>query len=235
MKVLVTRTEPGASETAARLRALGHAPILSPSAEIVYGKAPPDLKGVAALAFTSAHGARAFARLSPERDLPVFAVGAASAAAARRAGFKEVQSADGDGAALAQAITRAGPLAGDVLHARGADQAFDLVAALNRDGVSARAAILYRAEPAKAFTGEAAAALDAGELEAALIHSAQGASRLIALADRSGRRAALARLRVAAISHAAAAPFKAAGHSPIAVAERPGETQLMEALGRLSP
>src|SRR4051812_13210942 len=94
-KIWITRAQPGADVTAERVRALGHDVLVTPLLSV---RALPgvhiDLIGVAALAFTSANGVRAFADLTGERNLKVFAVGAATALAARAVGFKTVLSAD---------------------------------------------------------------------------------------------------------------------------------------------
>ena len=98
-RVLVTRSEPGASETAQRLAGLGFEPIVEPVFEIepIEGVTLPAFD---ALAFTSANGVRVFAHLNPRRDAPVFCVGARTADEARAAGFANVTSADGDVSAL---------------------------------------------------------------------------------------------------------------------------------------
>ena len=100
MKVLVTRPEGDAEQLAARLAERGHASVIEnlltirfrPEAARSLG---PFLDGVQALLFTSANGVRAFAAASERRDFRVFAVGNATAAAARAAGFAEVTSAGG--------------------------------------------------------------------------------------------------------------------------------------------
>ncbi|MGI8842005.1 MAG: uroporphyrinogen-III synthase, partial [Caulobacteraceae bacterium] len=116
--VWITRAPPGAEATAERVRALGFAPVVAPLLAVrAVGEGPIDLVGVGALAFTSANAVAAFAARSPEGVVPVFAVGEATAAAARAAGFSAVVSADGDVAALAATIAaRAGALTGAVLH-----------------------------------------------------------------------------------------------------------------------
>ena len=96
-RVWITRAEPGASRTAARLRDMGCEPLIQPLLAVEPLTPPlPDLDRFAALAFTSANGVAAFAALTPRRDRPVFAVGEATAGAAREAGFVAVRSADGD-------------------------------------------------------------------------------------------------------------------------------------------
>jgi uroporphyrinogen-III synthase len=73
-RILVTRSEPGASETATRLEAAGYEAVVEPLFSIVPIDATlPDFD---ALAFTSANGVRRFAALSPRRDAAVFCVGA---------------------------------------------------------------------------------------------------------------------------------------------------------------
>jgi len=124
-RIWITRAQPGADATAERVRALGHEAIVAPLLAVrVIPDVHIDLRGVAALAFTSANGVRAFADASGERGLKVFAVGAATAQAARAFGFKSVLSADGDVEALAEGIAvRRGELRGAVLHPGAAEPA----------------------------------------------------------------------------------------------------------------
>ena len=113
-RILVTRSEPGASETAARLRAAGFEALVEP----LFAIAPiaADIPDFDALAFTSANGARQFARLSPRRDASVFCVGARTAQAAREMGFADVVSADGDVLALLDLVSRKLPPDARLLH-----------------------------------------------------------------------------------------------------------------------
>ncbi|MEW5687512.1 MAG: uroporphyrinogen-III synthase [Pseudomonadota bacterium] len=148
-RIWITRAQPGADVTAERVRALGHDAVVAPLLAVrVLPDVQVDLAGVAALAFTSANGVRAFADASGERGLKVFAVGAATAQAARSAGFKSVLSADGDVEALAEGIaSRRSELRGAVLHPGAAEPAGDLAGVLERQGVEARRLILYETAP----------------------------------------------------------------------------------------
>ena len=58
LPVIVTRAEPGASETAARLKAGGYKPLLSPALVLEPLNTDLDLSGVTDLVFTSANGVR---------------------------------------------------------------------------------------------------------------------------------------------------------------------------------
>lgn len=179
-KIWITRAQPGAASTAERVRALGHEAIVAPLLAVrALEDVQVDLRGVAALAFTSANGVRAFSGLSAERSLRVFAVGAATAQAARAAGFRLVLSADGDVDALAEGIgLRRGELRGAVLHPGAAEPAGDLAGALEKHGVEARRLILYETAPVKV---EAEAAKQLIQADAALLHSPRAAQVLAAL------------------------------------------------------
>ena len=98
--VLVTRPEPGAGETAARVTALGLRPIIAPLLMIAQRHAtlPPSAR-VQAIVATSRNAIPALP--ASHRHLPLFAVGAATARRARAAGFEQVTSADADAEALA--------------------------------------------------------------------------------------------------------------------------------------
>jgi len=95
--VIVLRPEPGASATVARARELGLAAIAIPLFEVerVAWEAP-DLAGFDALLLTSVNAIRhGGSKLKALRGLPVHAVGAATAQAARDAGFAIASSGTG--------------------------------------------------------------------------------------------------------------------------------------------
>jgi uroporphyrinogen-III synthase len=224
--VLVTRAQPGAAGTLARLKAEGYAAIAAPTARIQARPVDPPADA-AALAVTSRHGALRAAALCSDRTLPVFAVGEASAAAAREKGFTDVRSAAGDGPALAELIACARP-AGLVVHVRGRDQAFDLVADLTARGLNAQGLIAYAAEPVLRLPLAAEAAVRAGAT--VLVHSAKGAERFLALVEAAGLSSHLAAQRVVAISCQAAAPVLDAGAGRIDIAAKPTEDAMFQAL-----
>lgn len=145
--VWITRARPGAESTATRVRDLGHDAVVAPLLAVrALRGVTCDLTGVAALAFTSANGVRAFAALSPMRALPVFTVGAGTAAAARAIGFVAVESADGDVAALSGMLVARRP-SGVILHPGALEPAGDLVGALRLAGLRARDLPLYDTVP----------------------------------------------------------------------------------------
>ncbi len=228
-RVWVTRAGPGAEATAARLAALGFQPLIAPLLAIRFTQGGEiDLAGVTALAFTSANGVAAFAARSAERRLPVFAVGAATAAAARARGFSDVASADGDVAALARAIAArgAGGPSGEaqVLHPGPAEPAGDLAGDLRRQGVRARAMTVYETAPVAL---DADAARQAASARVVLLHSPKAARALAAhLAAHPAPR-----LVAACLSAAIAAPLAGADLAGVRAAAEPTEAALLDLLG----
>ncbi len=152
MRLLLTRPLDDAQPLARRLRKYGHQVDLAPVLSI--NLSPENLpKGdrPAVLAVTSKNGIRALMALPVSRRrilqrLPLYAVGPATANAARRAGWHRVMAAQGDVADLAACLIKEHP-AGVIWHVSGAVQAGALVDTLTAEGLPAKRVILYRAEP----------------------------------------------------------------------------------------
>ena len=227
LKIWITRAQPGAEATAARVRALGHAPFVAPLLAVRMVEDPQiDLAGVKALAFTSANGLRAFAQACADRSLQVFAVGAATAQAAREVGFRRVLSADGDVAALAEGIAaRRSEIGGAVLHPGAAELAGDLAGALARAGVEVRALTLYDTAPT-ALGPDQVAGL--GEVDVALVHSAKGAQALAAVLAVHPQ----PRLKVLGLSKAVLAPLAGIPLAGLTSAPFPLEAALLNLIDR---
>jgi uroporphyrinogen-III synthase len=230
MRLLVTRPLDDAQALADRLAERGHDATIEPLLTIAPDlRAPLPLDGVRGLVFTSANGVRAFALRSPRRDLPVFAVGAATAAAAREAGFAAVASAEGDVAALEELIAaRASPADGPLLHVAGAVVAGDLAGRLAARGYDLRRATLYAAEPATRLSAAARAALEGGRLDGAMLFSPRTAEIFVALTAEPSLRAAVGGLTLFALSRAVADAAAPAGWRRIVVAARPDEAALLD-------
>ena len=171
-----------------------------------------------ALMLTSANALRfGGARLADYHALPVFAVGEATAAAARAAGFADVHAGDRDAVVLLNLIAAAGHA--HVLHLAGREHRAALHPALTIER-----AIVYDADPAEALTEAACAALADGAV--VLLHSPHDARVFGGLAgDR-------ARTRIAVISDAAA-EAAGPGWAAVAVAERPDDAAILAAAARL--
>jgi uroporphyrinogen-III synthase len=220
-RIWITRSQPGADATAARLRERGFEPVVRPVLEAqTLEDIALDLTGIDALAFTSGAAITAFARLSPRRDLAVFTVGDATATLARAMGFAEVRSAGGDAAALASAIAAAPQRPSLVLHPGAEEPAADLASMLAQAGVAARAQAVYRTVATELDrTPEA--------IDAVLLHSPKAAHIVAALVSRGQA----VRMVAFAVSPAVAEPLRGTGFAALAVAPHPDEPSLLNLLG----
>lgn len=212
--VLILRPEPGAGETAARARALGLDPVAAPLFQV---RPLPwqarDPESADALLLTSAHAARlAGPGLAALAALPCYAVGDATAAAAREAGLRAVHAGPSDGAAALRAAAADG--ARRVLHLCGREHV-----PLSHAHLSIERRVVYAAEPMAALPEAATAALARGALT--LVHSPRAASTLAALVPERSR------VRLAAIS-SAAAEAAGEGWAAKAVAAAPRDEALLE-------
>ena len=216
-RIWITRTQPGADATAAKVRALGVEAVVAPVLQArPITEAAVDLTNADALAFTSGQALRAFAPLNPQRDLPVYCVGEATARLASSMGFTHVSSADGDVAALADLIAAREPPTRLVLSPGAREPAADLPALLAARGVAGRAVAVYETTPSPI------AAPPVG-VDAVMIHSAKAAGLAAELiGDGAGAMLALA------ISEAAARPLRRLPFLRVAVAATPDEDSLLD-------
>ena len=225
--IWVTRARPGADVTAARIREFGLEAVVEPLLEVRRtDDAPIDLTGVSAVAFTSANAVAAFAERSPERTVRVFAVGDATAAAARTQRFSNVLSARGDVQALAAAlVARKRELPGLILYPAAAEPAQDLAGALEAVGLRVRQVTLYETlalDPSAALTARLP------QIDAVLVHSAKAAKVLAGFLKANPA----PQLTAYCLSRQIARSLGRAGLAAVVSAEAPNEGAL---LGLLRP
>jgi uroporphyrinogen-III synthase len=157
--LLITRPEPEASRMAGRLRARwpGVAMVVSPLMRIAYRGELPAMTGRETLIFTSRNGVDGFCRLTPRRNLRAYAVGEATAEAARARGFEAI-AAEGDAASLLALIEGEGAR-GPFLHPRGEHVAADIAGTLRAQGFDAADVVVY-AQEARPLSPGARSVLD---------------------------------------------------------------------------
>ena len=221
VRLLVTRPEPDASETAARLRALNIDAVVTPLlvARTLTTTLPPA-DGFAALAITSANALRALhdrGEIPRLGKMPVYAVGDRSAAAAREMGFPEVVSAAGNVGDLVTLLANAG-VAGPVLYPTARQRSGDLAKALAPHGVMVITAAVYEMIPATELRA------DLGAVDGALFYSRRTAETFTHLAPADTDRA---RPGMLCLSEAVAAPLIAAHFVRVSLADHPSEDAMM--------
>jgi len=190
-RVLVTRPEPGASETASRLAELGHVPIKLALQETRALAVPGGTASgnFAAVAVTSANAVRHAPRalLKHLSSLPCFAVGEATAAAARASGFAHVTEAGGDAGTLAGTIAAAQP-AGTLIYLCGRIRRPLFEQRLANAGVRVEAVETYCTTRRVPSSDEVIAATGASAVDVVLIYSANAAEAMVATAGKPGLR-----------------------------------------------
>ena len=235
MRALMTRPRAEAEALAALLGERGIEAVIEPLIEIVPGAAAfPDLTGVQAILCTSANGVRAFARASGERGVPLFAVGDATARAARAEGFRRVESAGGDVDDLTYLVGRQlKPQAGKLLHIAGSVVAGDLAAALGAEGFTVEQVVLYEASPAAALTPATAQAIAEGAFDFALFFSPRTAAIFARLVEETGVLAGLRPTIAVSISVAADAMLADLPFRDRIISEAPTQAALLGCIDRL--
>lgn len=234
--VLVTRPAPGDAATARAVARLGWHAIPAPSLVLAALPAMPPPRGAQALLLTSAAAARALTPGGAAPDLPVFAVGEATAVAARARGFVRVEAAGGDAESLAALVAaRCDPRGGVLWVAVGRGYGAELAAALRGRGFRVARRVVYAARPATALPPAASRALAAGRVVAALFTSPRGARSMVHLLRKAGLLRAAAGITAIAISQRVADALDGVAWRALHVATMPGEAALLEALGPALP
>lgn len=227
MRVLLTRPLEESRALAEVLEAEGIECLIWPLTRIVpvvrEFRLPPTVQG---LLFTSANGVRALAALTGRRDLPALCVGGATAEAARKAGYLNCFSAEGDARALADLARRSG-IAG-FLHARGRDAAGDLKGWLAESGQRVTEAVLYEAQETGPAPAPVAAALARGTVDLVTVWSRRNGAILARRLPEAG--AALGATALLAVSAAAAEPLAGCGFGRTIVAGAPDGAAMLAAI-----
>lgn len=234
MRLLVTRPQPDADETAARLEALGHTAIVEPLTTIAFRPQPHFETAPAAIAFTSSNGVRAAAKwpaTAAWRGIPVFAVGAKTGAEARQAGFTDVRIAGGDLMGLVETIV-AGfqPDTGRLIHIAGRDRSGDLEGELRAQGFDVATLEAYAAVSADAFGQETRDAISSGAVDGALFFSRRSAAIFADLIVEAGLEESAKKLAFYSISETAGEPLRRFG--VVQIAAHPDAASLIALIGR---
>jgi len=220
--VLITRPEPAASDTAARLAALGHSSVIAPflRIELLHPKLPA---AVQACLITSANAAHAI----PPR-VPVFAVGDATAARARAVTTAPVHSAAADAAALAALVAQScTPAQGPLLLLCGHRQGVALAADLRTHGFRVTRRSVYRVQPPRRFPSVAAEAIKTHTIDTVVFFSPETARAFVRLLPGS-LRAEMAKLSALSLSPAITRAIGEITWRSIATAEHPTQEAMLK-------
>ena len=218
-RAVVLRPEPGNGETADRLAAAGILPIQQPLFVMrALDWTPPDPAGFDAILLTSANAVRhGGAGLDALKTLPVVAVGTATAAAARAAGFTIAATGKSDAAAIVAEARGFG--LNRLLHLAGRDRI------TVDDDVPTATITVYAADPVDL----PAHITEEWEEATILLHSPRAARAFAALVARDGTDRG--QFHIAALSDAVA-EAAGGGWGGMRVAVSPNDTALVAAAGQ---
>ncbi len=257
IRVIVTRPPQDAAELAARLTERGLAPIICPAMQIEWlsaAQARPLSHDAVGLAFTSANGVRAFEALFLQngsaksfRDLPVYAVGQATADAAERAGFRGIHTGGGElsslTALIAKSLSKQGSRKqGPIIHIAGSDRAGDLIKALHDQGINAERVVLYKAQANDTLTTGAEHAIKSQARTSNADHalwvalfSPRTADIFLKQIETAELSEALCHVNAACLSEAVAARLKGASFKSIKIAKTPITKDLIDLITHERP
>ena len=187
---------------------------------------------------TSTNALRAIAALAAAgaaAGLPVFAVGARTAQAARDAGFRDVRAAEGDASRAARPDRgegrRNGAGAAPLLYLSATDVSRDLAGELGLRGIKVAAiAGLSHGGSSTISPSPCARPSRSRRIEAVLHYSRRSALAFISAAQRAGLEITALALPQLCLSEPIAAALRDAGASRVIVAKAPNEAGLLDAL-----
>lgn len=230
-RIWIARPEPGATRTAERLAALGFEPLVAPVLVVAATGAPLPEGPFDGLIVTSANALRQGADWRRFHHVPVFAVGARTAALARECGFASVKTADGNAADLVGLVEREVSPGASLLHAAGEDRKPEPAASLRGAGFRLTTHIAYGARPVASLPAVVALALGPPSTLTGVLHySRRSAATACELAVEAGYGGAFAALRHYCLSADVAAPLARAGIAPHFVAGQAHEDSLLAGL-----
>lgn len=224
-RILITRPEPGASQTAARLTALGLTPIVASVLSIV----PRPIvvpAHVAATVLTSGNAIPACPESLHSR--PAFAVGSATARRAVEAGFVDVRDADGDAVKLAKLVAATlSPSEGTLLLPAALGQGIDLASTLRAKGFKVFRRVAYQAQPVACLPEPAAAALQRGDLTGITFFSGETARHFVRLVRAAGLSETVRNVEAVSISERTAVALRGLPWRRVRIAAKPNQDSML--------
>jgi uroporphyrinogen-III synthase len=235
-RVLVTRAADQAAETASLLMALGHQPIVAPLRHVERLVAKLDGPLPERIVVTSRNALAGVIVPSAWADIPLVAVGKATALAASTAGFTRVTAAAGDAHSVASIVLAQGLSTKPVLYLAGQPRKPHFEAMLDAAGQPVRVIETYRMVENQHFTEAVSQAVENGGLDAILHFSAESAVAFLVALGRAGSSVPSIAIRHVVLSEDVAQPLMAAGipADQISIARQPEQRALLDALGPAS-
>lgn len=236
MRLLVTRPQPEAARLKVRLEELGHEVTLEPLLTVSFDDPDPvDVSEAQAIIATSRIALRALEQqpglLAIARGLPLYVVGRATAADARKLGFEMVITGAGTGHDLIpQIIATLDPSSGPLVHITGDRVAADLAGELRQHGFQVDTPVVYRMLAAGTLSDEVVEQIGMGEIEGVILLSPRTAAVYVRLLRRHGMASVAARITHYCLSKAIAAQLAPLGTLRTEIADAPNLEEVLALL-----
>lgn len=241
MRVLITRPESRAGKTAAKLGELGHEVVRLPLFTPIHDRAAAEAAIAtphACIAVTSAEAVRGLAELgfalAPHLGTKVFAVGKATAFAARAAGFRNIEASVGGGPELASLILDYYAMAGrpklPVLYLAGEKRMGRFEKILAENDLECVVAETYRMEPIPYSLEEQQAMLVERKADAVFFFSREAANAFFGLDVFHQSREVIRKTLFLCLSRNIAEAVPEELRNSAVVSDRPDEDELIDLL-----
>jgi uroporphyrinogen-III synthase len=242
MHLIATRPQADSEKLKARLEAASHKVSVAPLLAIVVEASAtvPDEPWQAILV-TSANALSSLSELgiTPQlKQIPLMAVGSASARLAGELGFAHVKQADGgDLAGLTETcLTTLDPEAGPLLYLSGKVRSGDLVGNLTAGGFKTIRLELYDAVPAKQLPDNILTSLRAGKIDGVVLYSPRTATVWVDLINKTDLKSQTEKIVHFCLSENVAHRLRdtAGTKIEIAVASNPNDDAMLECIEKVS-
>jgi uroporphyrinogen-III synthase len=195
-----------------------------------------NLSHVQALIFTSSNAVDPFCSCNPQRDLPVFAVGTATALAAEKNKFGTVFKGDAGVEKLLQTVIKTCvPDKGKIMYLSGEDIRFDVTEALNEFGLNVKREIVYKAEPTKKLSLRGVSAIEEGEVAAIMFYSPRTSAIFAKLAHETEIVGKCRDIKAVCFSPAVAEPVSLLPWQDLIAVNTPQTSTLLDVLRKAVP
>ena len=234
--VLNTRPVEDSWELTRELQQRGIPVICEPLLNIRLSDDPaPDLTNVQALIFTSRNGVRAFVRQSNMRNIPVFAVGDATAQFAYLRGFECVHAASGDVGSLIEMVGRSvEPDAGILLHIAGSAVAGNLSGSLRTHGFDVARKVMYETRAADTLSTRTLEVFKKKQLEGVVFFSPRTARTFVKISRDMKNRERFGQVSAYCLSGAVASAVESLPWKRVFIAKMPTFQAFLELFARSS-
>ena len=236
-RILITRAEDDALETAQNVQALGYETLID-SILRIYPEdwQEPDWNSVSAIIVTSHNALRGFEGHTVPRDKLFFLVGARTARELRKRGYIHVTATVEKSDDLAYPIRmQCNPADGMLLHLTSEHAHTDFYASLQQEGFRIETRRVYHAEEAKDLGLATLDALKQGSINAALFYSARTLTIFEGLIKRHNVAPMLKNLNAVCLSQAVAAACDKTLWKSVVTADAPTQDRLMDCLAKAVP